>query len=143
VKAAAFAVLVRILVSGFGGGSGDLILVDWGGLLVWLAALTMLVGNLLAIPQRSVKRMLAYSSIAHAGYLLIAVASMQKAPPRVDAAQGLLFYLAAYAATVIGAFGVVAVIERRLALGGNSDDLSSWSGLSERHPAWPPRCPCS
>ena len=134
VKAAAFAVLVRILVSGFGGGSGDLILVDWGGLLVWLAALTMLVGNLLAIPQRSVKRMLAYSSIAHAGYLLIAVASMQKAPPRVDAAQGLLFYLAAYAATVIGAFGVVAVIERRLALSGNSDDLSSWSGLSERHP---------
>ena len=134
VKAAAFAVLVRILVSGFGGGSGDLILVDWGGLLVWLAALTMLVGNLLAIPQRSVKRMLAYSSIAHAGYLLIAVASMQKAPPRVDAAQGLLFYLASYAATVIGAFGVVAVIERRLALSGNSDDLSSWSGLSERHP---------
>ena len=64
----------------------------------------------------------------------MAVASMQKAPPRVDATQGLLFYLASYAATVIGAFGVVAVIERRLALSGNSDDLSSWSGLSERHP---------
>src|SRR5256886_10543863 len=134
VKAAAFAVLVRILVFGFGGASGDLIVVDWGKLVVWLAALTMLVGNLLAIPQRSVKRMLAYSSIAHAGYLLIAVASMQKAPARPDAAQGLLFYLASYAVTVIGAFGVVAIIERRLALDGGGDDLSSWSGLSDRHP---------
>src|SRR5206468_3165141 len=82
----------------------------------------------------SVKRMLAYSSIAHAGYLLIAVASMQKAPARPDAAQGLLFYLASYAVTVIGAFGVVAIIERRLALDGGGDDLSSWSGLSDRHP---------
>jgi NADH-quinone oxidoreductase subunit N len=133
VKAAAFAVLVRILVSGFGT-QGTGMLVSWGGLLVWLAALTMLAGNLLAIPQRSVKRMLAYSSIAHAGYLLIAVASMGRASPRADAAQGLLFYLASYAATVIGAFGVVAIIERRLALSGGGDDLSSWAGLSERHP---------
>ncbi|HYS10856.1 MAG TPA: proton-conducting transporter membrane subunit, partial [Myxococcales bacterium] len=113
---------------------GDLIVVDWGRLVFWLAALTMLVGNLLAIPQRSVKRMLAYSSIAHAGYLLIAVASMQKVPARPDAAQGLLFYLASYGVTVIGAFGVVAIIERRLALDGGGDDLSSWSGLSDRHP---------
>jgi len=134
VKAAAFAVLVRILVSGFGP-SGDQLLLDWSRLVIWLAALTMLVGNLLAIPQRSVKRMLAYSSIAHAGYLLIAVASMQRSGAvREDATQGLLFYLASYAATVIGAFGVVAIIERRLALSGASDDLSSWSGLSERHP---------
>ena len=94
----------------------------------------MLFGNLLAIPQRSVKRMLAYSAIAHAGYLLVAVASMASASPRPDATQGLLFYLASYAATVIGAFGVVAIIERRLALSGVGDDLSSWSGLSDRHP---------
>ena len=135
VKAAAFAVLVRILVSGFGGPAGDRVLVDWGALVVWLSALTMLVGNLLAIPQRSVKRMLAYSSIAHAGYLLVAVASMQRTGPlRSDAVQGLLFYLASYAATVIGAFAVVAIIERRLALSGGGDDLSSWAGLSERHP---------
>src|SRR5207237_563858 len=99
-----------------------------------LAFLTMLFGNLLAIPQRSVKRMLAYSAIAHAGYLLVAVASMASASPRPDATQGLLFYLASYAATVIGAFGVVAIIERRLALSGVGDDLSSWSGLSDRHP---------
>jgi NADH-quinone oxidoreductase subunit N len=54
---------------------------------------------------------------------------------RNDATQGLLFYLASYGATVIGAFGVVAVIERKLALSGAGDDLSSWAGLSERHPA--------
>ena len=135
VKAAAFAVLVRILVSGYGKPAGDAILVDWSPLIVWLAALTMLVGNLLAIPQRSVKRMLAYSSIAHAGYLLVAVASMYGGgSARADAIEGLLFYLAAYGATVIGAFGVVAIIERRLAQSGLGDDLSSWSGLSERHP---------
>jgi NADH-quinone oxidoreductase subunit N len=59
---------------------------------------------------------------------------MASAQPRTDAVQGLLFYLAAYGATVIGAFGVVAIIERKLALAGASDDLSSWAGLSERHP---------
>src|SRR5438067_1631639 len=91
VKAAAFAVLVRILVSGFGP-AGDQVVLDWSRLVVWLAGLTMLVGNLLAIPQRRVKRMLAYSSIAHAGYLLIAVASMQRSGAvRADATQGLLF----------------------------------------------------
>src|SRR5437867_6320102 len=78
--------------------------------------------------------MLACSAFAHAGYLLVAVASMASVSPRADATQGLLFYLASYAATIIGAFGVVAIIERRLALTGSGDDLSSWSGLSERHP---------
>src|SRR5207245_10137749 len=89
---------------------------------------------LLAVPQPSVKGMLAYSSIAHAGYLLVAVAAMAGAQPRADALEGLLFYLAAYGATVIGAFGVVALIERKDALAGAGDDLSSWAGLSERHP---------
>jgi NADH-quinone oxidoreductase subunit N len=127
VKAAAFATLVRILVTGFGESQ------VWGQLVIWLALLTMLVGNLLAIPQRSVKRMLAYSSIAHAGYLLVAVAAMA-GPARADAIEGMLFYLASYGVTVIGAFGVVAIIERKLALSGLGDDLSSWSGLSDRHP---------
>src|SRR5438067_9897814 len=73
VKAAAFATLVRILVGGFGEAAAATGPHGWSRLVVWLAALTMLTGNLLAIPQRSVKRMLAYSSIAHAGYLLVAV----------------------------------------------------------------------
>jgi len=134
VKAAAFATLVRILVAGFGDASAALGPHGWRDLVVWLAVLTMLVGNLLAIPQRSVKRMLAYSSIAHAGYLLVAVASMAGSGPRASATEGLLFYLASYAATVIGAFAVVAIIERRLLAGGTGDDLSSWAGLSDRHP---------
>ena len=135
VKAAGFAVLVRILVVGFGDSGAAMGPHGWRALIAWLAMLTMLTGNLLAIPQRSVKRMLAYSSIAHAGYLLVAVAAMGTVGPRADATEGLLFYLASYGATVIGAFGVVAVIERKLALSGLGDDLSSWSGLSERHPA--------
>jgi NADH-quinone oxidoreductase subunit N len=135
VKAAAFAVLVRILVSGFGDPSASIGPHGWQQIIIWIAALTMFFGNLLAVPQRSVKRMLAYSSIAHAGYLLVAVAAMGSPATRNDATQGLLFYLASYGATVIGAFGVVAVIERKLALSGAGDDLSSWAGLSERHPA--------
>jgi NADH-quinone oxidoreductase subunit N len=134
VKVAAFATLVRILVGGFGDPSTALGGHGWQRLVAWLAALTMILGNLFAVPQRSVKRMLAYSSIAHGGYLLVAVAAMAGAPPRPEAVQGLLFYLAAYGATVIGAFGVVAIIERKLALAGAGDDLSSWAGLSERHP---------
>jgi NADH-quinone oxidoreductase subunit N len=103
--------------------------------MMWIVAiLTMVVGSIVAITQTDVKRMLAYSSIAHAGYLLVAVASMATLGPRADATEGLLFYLASYAATVIGAFAVVAILERRLALSGGGDDLSSWAGLSDRHP---------
>ena len=134
VKAAAFATLVRILVSGFGDPGAALGDHGWQQIVSWLAVLTMLFGNLLAVPQRSVKRMLAYSSIAHAGYLLVAVAAMAGSGPRTDATQGLLFYFASYGATVIGAFGVVALIERKLSVAGQGDDLSSWAGLAERHP---------
>jgi NADH-quinone oxidoreductase subunit N len=135
VKAAAFATLVRILIAGFGDASAATGDRGWRGLVVGLAALTMVVGNLLAVPQRSVKRMLAYSSIAHAGYLLVAVAAMASWQSRADGTSGLLFYLASYGATIIGAFGVVAIIERKLAQSGLPDDLSSWAGLSEKHPA--------
>jgi len=134
VKAAGFATLVRILVVGFGDASAATGPHGWQTLVAWLAVLTMLVGNLLAVPQRSVKRMLAYSSIAHAGYLLVAVAAMGGVTARGDALQGLLFYLASYGATVVGAFGVVALIERKLQSAGATDDLSSWAGLSEQHP---------
>lgn len=134
VKAAGFATLVRILVVGFGDPSAAMGPHGWQTVVAGLAVLTMLVGNLLAVPQRSVKRMLAYSSIAHAGYLLVAVAAMGNAASRPDALQGLLFYLASYGATVVGAFGVVALIERKLQASGGTDDLSSWAGLSEQHP---------
>jgi NADH-quinone oxidoreductase subunit N len=134
VKAAAFATLVRILVAGFGDPHSATGAHGWADLVSVLAVLTMLTGNLLAVPQRSVKRMLAYSSIAHAGYLLVAVAAMGVQGPRTDAIEGLVFYLASYAVTVVGAFAVVAIIERKLAPTGLGDDLSSWAGLSEKHP---------
>jgi NADH-quinone oxidoreductase subunit N len=134
VKAAAFAVLARILVGGYGDANAALGSHGWQEIIGWMAGATMLIGNLLAVPQRSVKRMLAYSSIAHAGYLLVAIASMAGSVPRADATQGLVFYLASYAITVVGAFGVVGLIERKLQASGASDDLNSWAGLSEKHP---------
>jgi NADH-quinone oxidoreductase subunit N len=134
VKAAAFATLARILIGGFGDVGASMGPHGWQSLIVLLAGATMLVGNVLAVPQRSVKRMLAYSSIAHAGYLLVAIAAMAGSEPRQDAVFGLVFYLASYAATVIGAFGIVALIERKLAPAGASDDLTTWGGLAQKHP---------
>jgi NADH-quinone oxidoreductase subunit N len=134
VKAAAFATLARILVTGFGDPASATGAHAWLGVIGALAGATMLLGNLLAIPQRSVKRMLAYSSIAHAGYLLVALAAMAPSASRAGAAQGLVFYLATYAITVVGAFGIVGLIERKLQPTGLSDDLSAWSGLAQKHP---------
>src|SRR5512138_874750 len=111
VKTAAFALLVRIFLSAEGGSAATAS--SFGGIISGLAVLTMVFGNLLALPQRSVKRMLAYSSVAHAGYLLVGVVSSAVAGAREKAVAGILFYLAAYSATAIGAFAVVGVVERR------------------------------
>jgi NADH-quinone oxidoreductase subunit N len=135
VKTAAFALLARIFLAAESG------TVDqasaFGGIISALAVLTMIFGNLLALPQRSVKRMLAYSSIAHAGYLLIGVVSAGVAGGRQKALAGILFYLAAYSATAIGAFAVVGAVERP-ARGENEPadawDLARFSGLAQRRP---------
>ncbi len=136
VKTAAFALLVRIFLAAESGSVAQAS--AFGGIISALAVLTMIFGNLLALPQRSVKRMLAYSSIAHAGYLLIGVVSAAVAGAREKALAGILFYLAAYSATAIGAFAVVGAIERR----GHADDepadtwdLARFSGLARRRPA--------
>jgi len=136
VKTASFALLVRLLLAAETGTAVKV--AGFGALVSTLALLTMIAGNLLALPQRSVKRMLAYSSIAHAGYLLIGVVSAAVAGARAQALAGLLFYLAVYSATVIGAFAIVGVLERRA--GGEGEpadpwDLSRFAGLARRHPA--------
>jgi len=134
VKTAAFAVLARVLVSVWGGAA---LASSFGGVVAVLAILTMLFGNLLALPQRSVKRMLAYSSIAHAGYLLVGVVAAGAAGARESAISSVLFYLAAYTATVIGAFAVVGALERRGAPGEEHEDswdLSRLAGLAKRRP---------
>jgi NADH-quinone oxidoreductase subunit N len=130
VKAAGFAVLIRLVSSAFSrpelafGSSG------WATLLSVIAVLTMSLGNLAALRQDNVKRMLAYSSIAHAGYLLIGVVAISLVGG--EARGPLFYYLAAYTFTTVGAFGVVAWIGSRNDERLNLDD---WAGLAGKHPA--------
>jgi NADH-quinone oxidoreductase subunit N len=120
VKAAGFAALVRVLQQAFDG------LAVWHATVWWLAVITMVVGNLIALYQRQLKRMLAYSSIAHAGYLLVAVASGSTL-----GGAAFLFYAVVYTLMTAGAFAVLAAAgsggEREVLI----DDLS---GLGARRP---------
>ncbi len=121
VKTAGFAGLIRVFVQGFG-----VYRVDWQPIVYALALLTMIVGSVIAVSQTNVKRMLAYSSISHAGFILMGI---QAATDRgVEAA---IFYLATYSLTVAGSFGVVTVIGRS---GDNAHDLGEYRGLSKRAP---------
>lgn len=135
VKAAAFAALVRVLTVGFGGEGLASLENGWGQVIGVLALVTMLVGNLLAIPQRSVKRLLAYSSIAHAGYVLLGVAASASESARAVATEGILYYLAAYTVTGVGAFAVVAALERLDGEGPMTWDLDRFAGLAKKRPA--------
>ena len=137
VKAAAFAFLTRgvlAMVAGTPFAVGN----EVGGLLGLLAILTMVVGNLLALPQRNVKRMLAYSSIAQAGYLLVGVIAASRPAGRAAGLSGVLVYLASYAVTVIGAFAVLGVLEKREpnpdASSADAWDVSRFAGLAGRRP---------
>ncbi len=108
VKSAAFAVLVRVLVLGF----GDKVSMDpssgWPPLLAGIAAITMVYGNIAAVAQTSVKRMLAYSSIAHAGYILVALVAVYRMGS--EAISAVLFYLAAYTVSNVLAFGSLILV---------------------------------
>lgn len=129
VKSAAFGTLVRVLVEAF----GDPALASWGSgwppVVALLALLTMTVANLIAGRQESVKRMLAYSSIAHAGYVLVGVVSTMKLSE--DAQASVLFYLLAYTASTAGAFGALILCGSRGAEAVSYEDLS---GIGRRHP---------
>jgi NADH-quinone oxidoreductase subunit N len=120
-KVAAFAALLRVLTVGFPG-----LTTDWRPVVAVLAGITMVVGSLLAIAQSDVKRMLAYSSIAHAGFILVGVSA--GSPAGVQAA---MFYLAAYAALILGSFGVVILVSER---GERHTSLASYRGLAHRSP---------
>ena len=120
VKTAGFAALARVFIEGMGG-----VVQHWHPVLWWIAVITMFGGNLVALAQRGVKRTLAYSSIAHAGYLLVAVVSNSAL-----GSSALVFYLAAYTLATVGAFAVVQ------ALGGTAqgDSVERWNGLFRRRP---------
>jgi NADH-quinone oxidoreductase subunit N len=121
-KAAGFAALIRLLMVSF----DQAFVSDWQIAVAVLAVITMTGGNLIALVQRDVKRMLAYSSIAHAGYILVGVA-----PGTMTGVKGVLFYLMAYAFMNVGAFAVIAVIERRHEVGSLMTD---YIGLAARRP---------
>ena len=120
-KVAAFAAFLRVFNVAF-----SPLMWDWRPFLWAIAAVTMLVGSLLAIPQSDVKRMLAYSSIAHAGFILVGVFAGTQ-----EGIQGSMFYLVSYAAMILGAFGVVMLVSVR----GETDvSLRSYAGLARRSP---------
>ncbi len=117
-KAAGFAVLVRLLLVAFPAFEPV-----WGPLLAILATGSMFLGNLLALAQKNIKRLLAYSSIAQAGYILIGVVTGSQL-----GITGSVYYLMAYLLTNLAAFGVVTIAGRAL----GSDEISAYAGLSRR-----------
>jgi len=126
-KAGGFAALVRIFVSALPALAVDFTPVMWG-----IAALTMLLGNVVAIAQGNIKRMLAYSSIAHAGYILMALVPFGQAEVAGDAVAAALFYLLAYAFTNFAAWAVVIAMEKAE---GRGLALSDYAGMGRKYPA--------
>lgn len=130
VKSAAFAMMLRVLVSSFGDPNSMSWGTGWPPVIALLAVLTMTVANLTAGRQESVKRMLAYSSIAHAGYVLVGVVAMMKVG---SGAQGsIMFYLLTYTVSTAGAFGALILCGSRGKEAVSYEDLA---GIGKRHPA--------
>ncbi len=125
-KAGGFAALMRIFLVALPELSVDLTPILWV-----LAALTMILGNVVAIAQRNIKRMLAYSSIAHAGYILMALVPYGQAAVARDAVAAALFYLVAYAFTNFGAWAVVIALEKAE---GKGLELDDYAGLGRKYP---------
>jgi len=123
-KVGAFALILRLFVEALGP-----LAAWWLPVVIVLAALTMTLGNLVALTQDNVKRMLAYSSIAHTGYMLVGLAAY--AGGQVLGLEGLLFYGAAYTFMNLGAFAVVSALQKRV---GVTSSLASFSGLVRREP---------
>ncbi len=121
VKAAAFGAFLRVFYTAF-----YPFITEWSSILWFLAVLTMTVGNITALVQNNMKRLLAYSSIAHAGYILIAFVTGDKIM-----SSSILYYLLAYTFMNIGAFTVVILLGRK---GEEHEDIDSYAGLAARHP---------
>ena len=129
VKAGAFAAALRIFAA-LGGDVLPFGNIGWAGTLAVIAAITMTVGNIASLRQDNIKRMLAYSSVSHAGVLLVGVVAM--ALTSVEQSRpAVLFYLAAYTVTTVGAFAVVSWIGNR---DNERTNLNDWAGLAQSHP---------
>jgi len=119
-KAAGFVLLLRVLFTAV-----PSVTAHWANLLIVISAITILYGNLCALPQRNLKRLLGYSSIAHAGYLLLGVSALS-----ASGQSALMYYLAGYVFTVMAGFFVITLVMRHLA----SEDISGLAGLNQRSP---------
>jgi NADH-quinone oxidoreductase subunit N len=119
-KAAGFALLLRLLFTAV-----PAVAIDWKDVLIWISAITILYGNLAAIPQRNVKRLLGYSSIAQAGYLMMGVAALSD-----EGLSAVLYYMGGYLFTVLAAFAVLCIVLRNV----DSDDIAGLAGLNQRAP---------
>lgn len=128
-KVASFVILGKIVLVGFapvhGSAAWHAMVAGWSPVLAALAALSILVGNLVALAQSNVRRLLAYSAVAHSGYTLIGLVAGDH-----DGFSAALFYATIYAITLVGAFGVVAMVRRET----GGDDFSNFSGLASRSP---------
>jgi NADH-quinone oxidoreductase subunit N len=129
VKAAAVAVMVRVLVGAFGDPASMGLYTGWTPIIALLAVATMVYGNLAALAQTSVKRMLAYSSVAHAGYILVGVAAVHEAGS--FAVSSVLYYIAAYTVSNVLAFGSLILMGSKGKEAVSYDDLA---GAGRRHP---------
>src|SRR2546425_5822492 len=119
-KAAGFVLLLRVLFLAVPD-----ITAKWSKLLILFSGITILYGNLCAIPQRNIKRLLGYSSIAHAGYMLLGIAALSQAGQ-----SAILYYLSGYLFTVLGAFTVICLVMRTV----ESEDIGALAGLNQRSP---------
>jgi NADH-quinone oxidoreductase subunit N len=119
-KAAGFVLLLRVLFTAIPG-----VTAHWANPLIILSGITILYGNLCAVPQQNLKRLLGYSSIAHAGYLLLGVAALS-----ASGQAAILYYLSGYLFTVLGAFTVICLVLRHL----DREDISALAGLNQRSP---------
>jgi NADH-quinone oxidoreductase subunit N len=127
-KAAGFAVVMRLFVTGMGEG---LISSDWANMFAAIAAVSMTIGNVLAIVQTDIKRMLGYSSIAQAGTFLIGLAAVAANDPQVElGTSSVVFFLGTYAFTNLGAFMCVIAISNRI----GSDQIADYAGVFRRSP---------
>ena len=128
-KVASFVVLGKIVLVGFapvhGSAAWHAMIAGWSPVLAALAALSIVIGNLVALVQTNVRRLLAYSAVAHAGYTLLGLVAGGR-----DGFSATLFYTTVYAFTLVGAFGVVALVRRET----GGDDLTNFSALSSRSP---------
>ena len=119
-KAAGFVLLLRVLFTAI-----PAVTHKWAEFFIVISALTILYGNLCALPQRNLKRLLAYSSIGHAGYLLLGIAALS-----ASGQSAVMYYLAGYLFTIVAAFTVVALVMQHL----DNEDISGLAGLSQRSP---------